>query len=318
MEHEFAIGVDVGGTNTVVGVVSRSGKVVAQSSIKTCDYERAEDFADALASTIESLIEGRMPGCKIAGIGIGAPDGNYFTGSIEYATNLRWEGIIPLASIISDRLGGMRVTLTNDANAAAMGEMMYGAARGMNDFIMLTLGTGVGGGIVANGRLVYGRHGAAGELGLITVVPDGRECNCPNKGCLEAYASATGVAYTARELLDESQMPSALRELAPERITAKDVAEAAMRGDRLASEVFEFTGRIMGRALAGFAAFSDPEAIILFGGLTKAGSLLTDPVRRHMEANLLPSLKGRVKLLVSALNEGDAAILGASALAWEQ
>ena len=253
---------------------------------------------------------------KIRGIGIGAPNGNYYTGNIEYAPNLPWKGILPLASMFEERLG-IPTALTNDANAAAVGEMTYGAARGMKDFIMITLGTGVGSGIVINGQVVYGHDGFAGELGHVIARRGGRVCGCGRKGCLEAYCSATGVARTARELLAARTDESLLREIPSESITSKDVYDAAVKGDKLAKEIFDFTGTLLGELLADFIAFSSPEAIILFGGLAKSGDFIMKPVQKAIDDNVLPIFKGKAKLLASELKDSDAAVLGASALAWE-
>jgi glucokinase len=254
---------------------------------------------------------------RIKGIGIGAPNGNIYTGTIEYAPNLPWKGIIPFAKMVQDKFK-IPVKLTNDANAAAVGEMMYGAAKGMKDFIMITLGTGVGSGIVANGQLIYGHDGFAGELGHTVIIPDGRmHQGTGKKGSLESYASATGVAESAREILNQSDRPSALRALDLNSISSKDVFEAAVKGDEVAIEVFEFTGKILGMSLANFIMFSSPEAVILFGGLTKAGDMILKPTREHMEANLIEIFQNKVKILISHLKESDAAILGASALMWE-
>jgi glucokinase len=252
------------------------------------------------------------------GIGVGAPNGNYYTGTVEYAPNLPWKGVIPLAKMIEDKFK-LPVTLTNDANAAAIGEMMYGAAKGMKDFIMITLGTGVGSGIVANGQVIYGHDGFAGELGHTIIIPDGRLHPGTNKrGSLESYASATGVRYTAVEFLDNTDEPSSLRSIPKEEIDSKKVYEAAIQGDVLARHVYEFTGRILGLALANAVMFSSPQAIVLFGGLTKAGDLILKPTREHMEANLIQVFQNKVKILISHLKESDAAILGASALVWEK
>ena len=254
---------------------------------------------------------------KFKGIGIGAPNGNYYTGRIEFAPNLNWKGVIPFAQLMQDKLG-IPAALTNDANAAAIGEMTYGAARGMKHFIMITLGTGVGSGIVIDGKLVYGHDGFAGELGhTCSVRNNGRQCGCGKTGCLETYASANGVARTAREILETRKDASLLRNIPADSITSKDVHDAAVQGDAIALKIFEFTGRILGEALSDFVAFSAPEAIVLFGGLTKAGDYILKPIVEHMNQNLLPLWKGKVKVIFSELKEADAAILGASALAWE-
>ena len=316
MEKPYVIGVDVGGTNTVFGVVDARGNVVVNASIKTATHNDIELYLNDLVTGLNMLIEQVGGKEKIRGIGVGAPNGNYFNGSIEFAPNLPWKGKIPLAQMIQDRIG-IPVALTNDANAAAIGEMTYGAARGMKDFIVITLGTGVGSGIVVGGQLVYGHDGFAGELGHMIVRRNGRMCGCGRQGCLETYTSATGVARTAREYLTIRSDDSKLRSLDIDTITSKDVFDAASIGDSLALEIFESTGAILGEACADFVTFSSPEAIIFFGGLTKAGDLLMNPIRHHMEKNILKIYEGKTKLLVSQLKESDAAVLGASALGWE-
>lgn len=318
MDKPYVIGIDMGGTNTVFGIVDARGNVVAKSAIKTGAHpDDINLYIEDIATGLNKLIEEVGGKDRIKGIGVGAPNGNYYTGNIEFAPNLPWKGIIPFAKLLSDKMN-IPTALTNDANAAAVGEMTYGAARGMKNFIMITLGTGVGSGIVINGDVVYGHDGFAGELGhTISVRQNGRICGCGRTGCLEAYASATGVARTAREILESSDKQSLLRNLPPESITSKDVYDAAVQGDEVAKEIFEFTGRLLGEKFADFIAFSAPEAIIMFGGLTKAGDLLMEPVKRHMEENVLAIWKNKVKVLFSELKEADAAVLGASALAWE-
>ena len=317
METPYVIGIDIGGTNTVFGVVDARGTILYNGSVKTGTYEDVNDYITILSDGLKKVIEEAGGPGKIKGIGVGAPNGNYFSGCIEFAPNLPWKGKIPLAQLISEKTYNIPVSLTNDANAAAIGEMTYGAARGMKDFIEITLGTGVGSGIVVGGTLVYGHDGFAGELGHVIMRRGGRVCGCGRKGCLESYASATGVARTAREILTNSTEPSLLRDLDPENITSKDVYDAAIKGDKLALEIFEYTGNILGEALADFVAFSSPEAIVLFGGLTKSGDLILNPVKRSMEDNMLKVFQGKTKLLVSQLKESDAAVLGASALGWE-
>ena len=317
MEKPYVIGIDIGGTNTVFGVVDARGTIMYNGSIKTGTYEDVNDYITILSNGLKEVIEQAGGPGKIKGIGVGAPNGNFFSGCIEFAPNLPWKGKIPLAQLISEKTYNIPVTLTNDANAAAIGEMTYGAARGMKDFIEITLGTGLGSGIVIGGSLVYGHDGFAGELGHVIMRRGGRLCGCGRKGCLEAYCSATGLARTAREILTNSTEPSHLRELDPENITSKDVYDAAVKGDKLALEIFEFTGSILGEALADFVAFSSPEAIVLFGGLTRSGDLILNPVKRAMEDNMLKVFQGKTKLLVSQLKESDAAVLGASALGWE-
>lgn len=317
MEKPYVVGIDIGGTNTVFGVVDARGTVLYSSAIKTGKYAEIDDYVSALGQGLMQVIDQAGGTDKIKGIGVGAPNGNYFNGCIEFAPNLPWKGKIPLAQLISEKVNGIPVALTNDANAAAIGEMTYGAARGMKDFIVITLGTGVGSGIVINGNLVYGHDGFAGELGHVIVRRNGRQCGCGRQGCLETYTSATGVARTAREFLEARKDESLLREFDPSEITSKDVFDAAMKNDKLALEIFEMTGQLLGESFANFVAFSSPEAIILFGGLTKAGDLLMEPLKRAMDANMLKVYEGKTKVLFSQLKESDAAILGASALGWE-
>ena len=295
MEKPYVVGIDIGGTNTVFGVVDARGTILYSGSIKTGKYADVNDYVAELAKGLKSVIDQAGGPDKIKGVGVGAPNGNFFNGCIEFAPNLPWKGKIPLAQLISEQIDGIPVALTNDANAAAIGEMTYGAARGMKDFIVITLGTGVGSGIVIGGNLVYGHDGFAGELGhVIMRRNNGRQCGCGRQGCLEV-----------------------LRDLDPDEITSKDVYDAAMKNDKIALEIFEATGSMLGEAFADFVAFSSPEAIILFGGLTKAGDLIMNPIKRSMEKNMLKVYAGKTKLLFSQLKESDAAVLGASALGWE-
>lgn len=317
ISNEFAIGIDIGGTNTKYGVVNHRGEILQKGELKTEDYPEIDSFVEALYKTLNPVIESLVKS-KFHGIGIGAPNGNYYTGTIEYAPNLKWKGIVPLAKLIADRFD-LPAALTNDANAAAVGEMMYGAARGMKDFIMITLGTGVGSGIVANGQLILGNDGFAGELGHTIIVPGGRlHKGTGMYGSLEVYASASGVVNTAIELLEaQPEYNSSLRKYPEKELNSKIIYEAAIQGDKVAIETYQFTGKILGEAFANFVMFSSPEAIILFGGVTKAGNLLMKPIKEHMEKNVLPIFRDKVKLIFSELTESDAAILGASALAWE-
>jgi glucokinase len=316
--EQLVIGIDLGGTGTKFGIVNRDGNVLFSSGISTKKHTTIESFIEELYTELSILIEKAGGSGRIKGIGIGAPNGNFYTGTIEYAPNLPWKGIIPLAKLIEARFK-LPAILTNDANAAAIGEMMYGAAQGMKDFIMITLGTGVGSGVVANGQLIYGHDGFAGELGHTIVIPDGRfHPGTGKKGSLEIYASATGVRLTAIEILSKNNDASLLRNIPEEQLDSKAVYEAATAGDKIALEIFEFTGKILGLSLANAIMFSSPEAIILFGGLTKAGDYILKPTREHMEANLIKVFQNKVKILVSHLKESDAAILGASALAWEK
>ncbi|WP_321334638.1 ROK family protein [uncultured Bacteroides sp.] len=317
MEKPYVVGIDIGGTNTVFGIVDARGTIIASGAVKTQSYASVSEYVEEVCKNLLPLIVAQGGVDKIKGIGIGAPNGNYYSGTIEFAPNLPWKGIIPLASMFEEKLG-IPTALTNDANAAAVGEMTYGAARGMKDFIMITLGTGVGSGIVINGQVVYGHDGFAGELGHVIMRRDhGRLCGCGRKGCLEAYCSATGVARTARELLAARTDASLLRNIPSESISSKDVYDAAVQGDQLAQEIFDFTGTLLGEALADFVAFSSPEAIVLFGGLAKSGDYIMKPIKKALDDNILTIFKGKAKLLVSELKDSDAAVLGASALAWE-
>ena len=318
MDKPYVIGMDMGGTNTVFGVVDTRGNVISKSAIKTASHpEDVNLYINDIYVEMMKLIDAAGGIDKIKGIGIGAPNGNYYTGNIEFAPNLPWKGVIPFANLMADKFG-IPAALTNDANAAAVGEMTYGAAHGMKNFIMITLGTGVGSGIVIDGKVVYGHDGFAGELGHVNVMRNnGRLCGCGRTGCLEAYASATGVARSAREILETSTKDSLLRNIPIDDITSKDVFDAAMQGDEIAKEIFSFTGKILGEAFSDFIAFSAPEAIVLFGGLSKAGDLIMNPIKENMEKNVLGIWKNKVKVMFSELKEADAAVLGASALAWE-
>lgn len=315
----YVIGLDLGGTNSVFGIVDSRGDIKATTAIKTQGYETVDEYVEASVEALQIIID-QVGGIeKIKAMGIGAPNGNYYTGTIEFAPNLSWghNGIVPLAKMFSDKLG-IPVALTNDANAAAIGEMTYGVARGMKNFIVITLGTGVGSGIVINGQLVYGSDGFAGELGhVIMNRVTGRPCGCGRKGCLEAYCSATGVARTARELIETTDEPSLLRDMPAADITSLDVSIAASKGDALAKRIYEFTGNMLGEACADFAAFSSPEAFIFFGGLTKAGALLMDPIKKAYDDHVLNIYKDKAKFLVSSLEGSSAAVLGASAVGWD-
>ena len=316
----YVIGLDLGGTNSVFGIVDARGDIKATTAIKTGGFEKVEDYVKASVEALQPIIEQVGGTDKIKAMGIGAPNGNYYNGTIEFAPNLPWahNGIVPLAKLFSDQLG-IPVALTNDANAAAIGEMVYGVARGMKNFIVITLGTGVGSGIVVNGQLLYGHDGFAGELGHVTMVrgAEGRTCGCGRTGCLEAYCSATGVARTARELLEKTDRPSILRERNPADITSLDVSIAAGKGDELAKEIYEFTGHMLGEACADFAAFSSPEAFIFFGGMAKAGDLIMEPIKKAYNEHVLPIFRNKAQFLVSGLDGASAAVLGASAIGWE-
>ncbi|KAA5532441.1 ROK family protein [Taibaiella lutea] len=320
---KFSIGIDIGGTNTTSGIVNRHGEILVEEHIKTADYATPAHFVKAIKACLESHINhfGRD---EIKGIGAGAPNANYYTGEIQPAPNLPWKEVIPLRQLLEDAFD-LPATITNDANASAIGEMTYGAAKGMKNFIMITLGTGLGSGFVANGQLIYGHDGFAGELGHVIAVRDGRLCNCGRRGCLERYSSATGIVLTAHEMLeasteDESTMPE--NWLLPiykggAEITSSGIHKAALEGDPTATAIFDFTGRILGQTLADAVAYTSPQAIILFGGLAKAGDFILEPTKKYMEENLLSIYKNKIDIIPSGLSERDAAILGAAALAWE-
>ena len=312
----YVLGIDIGGTNTVFGIVDARGNVLASSSIKTQKHSNFNDYLEELHTEASRLIDAYDATDKIQGIGIGAPNANYYTGRIDNAVNLPWPSL-PLAQLVSEKFG-IPVAITNDANAAALGEMTYGAARGLKDFIMITLGTGVGSGIVINGQVVYGHDGLAGELGHVIIKRNnGRLCGCGRTGCLETYCSATGVARSAREFLEIRTEPSLLRNIPVEEITSKDVYDADVQGDQIAKDIFKYTGTLLGEAMADMMVFSSPEAFILFGGLAKSGDMLMRPLKEAMDKNMLSMFKGKPKVILSELKEADAAVLGASALGWE-
>ncbi|MBQ6243553.1 MAG: ROK family protein [Bacteroidales bacterium] len=320
LAKQFVVGVDIGGQTSKIGLVDARGDVLFQNVIRTDIYgEDAEAYVKDLAAAIRECVDkGGKQLEEVRGVGVGAPNGNYYTGEIAFAPNIVWAAnhSVAFSKMLSEALDGIPVSLTNDANAAAVGEMAYGAARGMKNFIMITLGTGVGSGIVIDGKVVYGHDGFAGELGHTCVErKNGRSCGCGKQGCLEAYCSAMGIARTAREWLDATDEPSSLRDL--DKIESKDIYDAAKAGDAMALRLFEYTGTILGRSFADFVAFSAPEAIVLFGGLARAKEFLYEPMKRAMDDNLLKIWKGKVQIVFSQLKESDAAILGASALAWE-
>lgn len=313
----LAVGIDIGGTNTEYGIVNHRGEILYKGKIRTDGYNQIEPYIDELYDNLMPIIDAYKKDGNIIGIGIGAPNANYFKGIIEYAPNLKWEGVVPLAKLISEKFG-LPCLLTNDANAAALGEMTYGAARGYKDFVMITLGTGMGSGIVCNGQLVYGQDGYAGELGHTIIVRGGRKhWKTDLLGSLKSYVSATGVVLTALEMLNESDDDSLLRQYEPSKINSRLVYDCAMLGDKISKEVYRFTGQLLGEALANFVMATSPEAIILFGGVVKAGDLFLQPAREHLEKNVLPLYKNKVKIILSELNEADAAILGASTLVWD-
>ena len=325
----FAVGIDIGGTNTAFGAVDQQGRILAEATLPTVQYPHVEDYpryADDLTAALQRLIAG-LDG-RLTGIGIGAPNADCHHGTLDRPANLfRFRDddpdrrderrIFPLAATLSERFGGVPVRITNDANAAAIGEMVYGNARGMRDFIVITLGTGLGSGIVANGELLCGHDGFAGELGHIIAERGGRRCGCGRQGCLECYVSATGIRRTALELLDETDIPSRLRDVPAETIDGALLSAAADAGDPLAGECFRRTGERLGRALADIVAITSPEAVFLFGGLAKAGEKLFEPARRTLEAEVMYPFRGKTKLLASGLIDRNAAVLGGAALIWQ-
>lgn len=316
MEKErFVAGVDIGGTNTVCGLVSLSGEIVSRAALKTASYARFGDFTESMAYEISKMVADA--GVSLSGVGIGAPNANYYTGNIKDAANLPWKGVLHLKTDMEKALG-VKVTVTNDANAAAVGEMIFGSARGMKHFIMLTLGTGVGSGIVVNGKVVYGHTGLAGELGHITMIRDGRPCGCGGKGCLETYASATGIVRTVKELLEKDGRKSSLREIREEELSARLIAGHAQEGDKLAIEAFDFTAQMLAWAITDAVLFSSPEAIVLAGGLARAGELLTRPLEKYLEEMIMHAFRGSFRIIGTSLPESGAAILGTAALAIEE
>lgn len=313
--RELTIGIDIGGTNTKYGIVDRAGQVVFQGTIKTTQYEEFRDYFKGLSLALRDAMSKVTVEHKVLGVGVGAANGNYYKGTIERATNLPWKGIIPLADMLKEEFQ-IPAIITNDANAAAVGEMVYGSAKGMKDFIVITLGTGLGSGFVCNGQLLNGKHGIAGEVGHTSVNPAGRFCNCGKRGCLETYVSATGIRRTVYKLLADHLEDSELRGISFDNLNTKMITDAAVRGDVVALAAFEYTGRILGMKLAETVVHTDPEAIFLFGGLSLAGDLIFKPTIRHMEANLMPLFRGKVKVLPSGLQNQAAPILGASSLVW--
>jgi glucokinase len=312
MTQQLVAGIDIGGTNTSFGLVDTNGKIVFKETVPTEHFPIPEDLVAVVCEHIKRAFIPFAEQYELKGVGIGAPNGNFFKGTIEFAPNLKWKGIVPLASLFSERLN-CKVLLTNDANAAAIGEMIFGGAKGMNDFIFITLGTGLGSGIVANGEMIYGHDSFAGELGHVIMFPDGRLCGCGRKGCLETYCSATGIKRTYSDLLiSRHQAPDA-----GAAIDAKYIFKKAQAGDKDAIEAFNYTGNILGLALANSVAYTSPEAIFLFGGLALAGDFIFKPTIESFEKNLLAIYKNKVQILPSLLQENDAAILGAASLIWK-
>ena len=310
---ELTVGVDIGGTNTKIGVVDVDAKILAEGKIKTPDYPEVDDYVIALSNAIKESLDAIKEPFKLRGIGIGAPNGNFYKGTIEFAPNLPWKGQIPLVEKMSKNFD-VPIVMTNDANAAAMGEMIYGKAKGLKEFIVITLGTGLGSGIVVDGKVVYGHDGFAGEMGHTIYDPNGRLCGCGRRGCLETYASAPGIVLTVGELLAKSTVQSKLRDISINKMESKDIYEAAVKGDRLALEAFEITAKILGLKLADSIAHTSPEAIFMFGGLAESGDYILKPTKKYMEQYLLDVYKNKVKLEISGLKGGDAAVLGAAAL----
>lgn len=316
MKKKVVIGIDIGGTSTKYGFVDEDGKVLKDGCISTSVHLKVEDFINDLNNSVQANLA-KLPNIEIIGIGIGAPNGNYYNGTIEFAPNLNWKGIVPLVDLMV-KCFNVPAVLTNDANAAALGEMIYGGARGMKNFIEITLGTGLGSGLVVNGEVVYGHDGFAGELGHFTVRHNGRQCACGKRGCLETYASATGIKRTVYKLISDTLEESSLRSVPFDKLTSEMISHAATQGDKIALMAFEYTGSILGSALANSVAHTSPEAIFLFGGLAKAGNFILNPTRQYMEENLLAIYKNKVKILLSELSEVNAAVLGSAALIWKE
>lgn len=314
---EIVLGIDIGGTNVVCGLVDRKGRLLAEGGCLTSDFKKPEDMVRAVVEKTKQMLQSQKKLMQLCGVGIGAPNGNYYTGSIEFAPNLKWKGVVPLAELFHD---AFRVPcfLTNDANAAALGEMLFGGAKGMTDFILITIGTGLGSGIVANGKLILGHDGFAGELGHTIVYPEGRLCGCGRHGCLETYVSARGLAQTVQEMLESGNKKSLLRKIPIAELSPVDVFEAALQNDQVALDAFDFTGRMLGIKLADAVAITSPSAIFLFGGVCKAGDYIIEPTKRHMEEWLLPVFRNKVKILKSELLDRNAAVLGAAAMAWKE
>jgi glucokinase len=316
MMKDVVAGIDIGGTNIIFGLVDNSGNVIAEERLKTVEFPDIKDYISAQHRAINNMLDSNS-GHRLIGLGVGAPNANYHKGTIELAPNLAWKGIVPLAEYLKEKVN-VPVIITNDANAAAMGEMIFGGARGMKDFIVLTLGTGLGSGIVVNGEVVYGHTGFAGELGHTVIVPGGRECGCGRRGCYETYASASGLVRSVLNLLSERREESAFRDLPPSELTSKMIVEEAVKGDRIALEAINYTAEKLALGIINAITFSSPEAVFLFGGLVKAGEMLLEPVRNYVDQNVMPIFRGSVKILPSGISEANAAVLGAAALAWNE
>ena len=315
--RELVVGVDIGGTLTKLGIVDKQGEVLVQRDFPTKDYQELSDYLKALVSQIDEMKSSIDGDFKLGGVGIGAPNANYFRGTIEYAPNLDWKGIVPFVEELK-KLIDLPIKMTNDANAAVIGEKIYGNAKGMNDFMVITLGTGLGSGIVSNGKLIYGHDAMAGELGHVVIEEGGRLTGLGRRGGLEAYVSSTGLKRTIFHLLSDSLAPSPLRDVSFNNLHGEYITELAEKGDPIATEAYEMTGKLLGKALANFVTFSHPEAIFLLGGMAKAGKWIFDPTKKHLEENLLPIYQGKVKLLPSGMMNKNAAVLGAAALILEE
>lgn len=311
--EKIVCGIDIGGTNTVFGLVNKDGKILLKENISTGHFPFPEDLVLVISEQIKKSVARYNGAYELAGVGIGAPNGNFFKGTIEFAPNLKWKGVVPLANMFSERLQ-IKTILTNDANAAAIGEMIFGSAKGMKDFIFITLGTGLGSGIVVNGEIVYGNDGFAGEIGHVIMFPEGRICGCGRKGCLETYCSATGIKRTYSDLLMRSNEKSNFKLSA---VDAKYIHKKAIEGEKDAIEAFNYTGEILGLALANSVAYTSPEAVFLFGGLAMAGDFIFNPVKVSFEKNLLAIYKNKINILPSGLKENDAALLGSASLIWK-
>ncbi len=315
---EVVIGIDIGGTYTKYGIIDRAGNCLDEDFLSTSTYKEFNAYIENLHSHIENSYQSINDDLSIVGIGIGAPNGNYYKGTIENPPNLNWKGIIPFVDKFKNYYGNIPIVLTNDANAAALGELIYGGAKGMKNFVVITLGTGLGSGIVVNGEIVYGYSGFAGELGHVNVKLRGRDCGCGRKGCLETYASATGLKRTIFRLMAERTIDSELRKFSYNNLSAKMITESARKGDPLAVEAFQYTGRILGSKLADIVAHTSPEAIFLLGGLSQARELIINPTRKALDENLFPIFRNKVRVLLSSLIDKNAAVLGAAALAWKE
>ncbi len=318
MKKKVSVGIDIGGTNTAIGVVDKEGNILAEGHTPTLTNVDVKEYLDVLAKTIKEIVSEAGDDLEVMGIGVGAPSSNYYTGEIVGAANLGWGDVVPFVKLLREYFDYPAIVLTNDANSAVVGELMYGGAKGMKDVIMITLGTGVGSGIIVNGELVLGHDGFAGELGHVVMDTNGRQCGCGRKGCLETYASATGIVRTVSELIADTRTPSELRNIAPEDVTSKMIYDYAKKGDRLALEAFEITGKYLGKAISDFVAFSSPEAVFLFGGLALAGDLIFEPTKKYMEENMCFLYSHKVKLLPSELDGAKIAVLGASAVVWKE